>query len=218
MSQISEELLQQINEKHAEVVQAKKRGLEAAKKAGELLLEAKRLVKENSQGRWLSWLKEHCPNISERTARNYMAIAEYWEEGLAEKSETVADFGVSDAINWMRQVRREQRNAEASNQPSDSKRQSPATNSNSELTDIINKVRQFSDQIEGLEIDSISDHVAQNLVEILAIVETQTVRLRNDLAEKLVAESENCCPNCNTQLSAYLLSCPSCQWNSGRIE
>jgi hypothetical protein len=52
--------------------------------AGKLLLEIK---SELNHGEWLPWLREHF-DLSERTARNYMTVAEY----VAGKSATVADF------------------------------------------------------------------------------------------------------------------------------
>jgi hypothetical protein len=61
--------------------------------AGDRLIEAKSLV---DHGRWLPWLKERCPRVSERTASNYMRLAKWRAEieaAMAEvKSATVADF------------------------------------------------------------------------------------------------------------------------------
>ena len=63
---------------------------------GHLLIEAKRKIKEHG-GQWLPWLEKHFGK-SERSARNYMAAAEYWEA----KSATVADLKLRpSALYWL---------------------------------------------------------------------------------------------------------------------
>jgi hypothetical protein len=44
---------------------------EKAQKIGQLLVDAKKRIKHGS---WLLWLKKNCPEINERTARQYMAF------------------------------------------------------------------------------------------------------------------------------------------------
>lgn len=81
-----------VNAEHAAIEAALRDSLAKAVKAGELLLEAKSLVRH---GDWLPWLAEHCA-FSERTAQNYMRISERYPE-LA-KSATVADLTYRGAI------------------------------------------------------------------------------------------------------------------------
>jgi hypothetical protein len=61
-------LASRINAEHTAVASSLRQGLRHAMAAGELLIEAKALVKH---GRWLPWLREHC-EISDRTAQLYM--------------------------------------------------------------------------------------------------------------------------------------------------
>ena len=67
--------------------------VDRAMAAGDLLLEAKVLVKH---GEWLPWLKERC-EISERTAELYMRCAKHRTTIESRKSATVADFNLRDA-------------------------------------------------------------------------------------------------------------------------
>lgn len=64
-----------INAAHALVCQAATSALEHARRAGELLSQAKDDV---SHGAWLSWLSESCPSVSARVAQGYMRIAREW--------------------------------------------------------------------------------------------------------------------------------------------
>ena len=57
---------------HSHVCAAAMRGTEYAAQGGRALNEAKRIV---GYGRWIEWLKQNCPEISERTAQLYMRIA-----------------------------------------------------------------------------------------------------------------------------------------------
>jgi Protein of unknown function (DUF3102) len=57
-------------------MQAASAALEHARKAGELLEQAKAQL---TQSQWLPWLKEHC-QFSERTAQNYVRVAREWTE------------------------------------------------------------------------------------------------------------------------------------------
>jgi hypothetical protein len=82
-------LAQQINQEHASCVEAFKATLTHARHAGELLISAKAQVRH---GEWLPWLKDNCPQVSDRTARNYMRIAREWEAIPAEVD------GIKDAL------------------------------------------------------------------------------------------------------------------------
>lgn len=67
--------------------------LEHARRAGELLIEAKAVVEH---GQWLPWLATNVP-FSERTAQGYMRLASRWPE-LEAKSATVADLPLRAAL------------------------------------------------------------------------------------------------------------------------
>ena len=56
---------------HQQAQASMQKGLEHALKAGELLVEAKKLV---THGKWLPWLEANCP-FPERTAQLYMRVA-----------------------------------------------------------------------------------------------------------------------------------------------
>jgi hypothetical protein len=60
--------------------------------AGELLLEAKELLKH---GLWLPWLAEHCA-ISERTAQLYMRCAKN-RAAIEANTQRVADLTINEA-------------------------------------------------------------------------------------------------------------------------
>jgi hypothetical protein len=53
--------------------------------------------KKAGHGNWLPWLAEHCPNISERHAQNFMAMARNRAE-IEAKSATVADLTIREAL------------------------------------------------------------------------------------------------------------------------
>jgi type II secretory pathway component PulL len=53
-----------------------------AQKLGNLLVQAKKQVKQSSYS-WTRWLKASCPAISARTARLYMQIDKHWDAHLA---------------------------------------------------------------------------------------------------------------------------------------
>jgi len=55
-----------------EVELAESKGLEHYRTAGQALCEAK---KQLGHGNWLPWLKKNCPEINERRARRYIALA-----------------------------------------------------------------------------------------------------------------------------------------------
>jgi hypothetical protein len=68
------DLAARINEAYEAVTAAQKGTLEYAIKTGELLQEAKNRLKH---GEWSKWLELNCPNISARTATDYMKLAEH---------------------------------------------------------------------------------------------------------------------------------------------
>jgi len=80
--------------------------LEHAMAAGDALLKAKAALKEKyGHGHWLSWLKHQCNNLSERTARNYMAIAAGRTTVLEANRQRVADLSVRGALDLLKQQR-----------------------------------------------------------------------------------------------------------------
>ncbi len=63
----------------AEIVQehtAARAGLEHARRAGELLIEAKQQVQH---GEWLPWIKANVACVTRRMAQHYMRLARLWE-------------------------------------------------------------------------------------------------------------------------------------------
>jgi hypothetical protein len=82
-----EALAEQINAEHHQVETALRTGLEHAKRAGELLIQAKEQCRH---GEWTDWIEANV-HFSERTAQRYMSIASRWEE-LA-KTTRVANRG-----------------------------------------------------------------------------------------------------------------------------
>lgn len=76
--------------------------LQHAMAAGDALIQAQTGLRH---GQWLPWLKRHCSDISERTARNYMTIAAARGTVLAAKSATVADLSIRAALGLIRQAK-----------------------------------------------------------------------------------------------------------------
>lgn len=87
------ELAGRINAEHHHVETALRAGLEHAKRAGDLLIDAKKQCKH---GQWLPWLKANV-RFTDRTARRYMELASRWDE-LGAKTDTVSDLSYRDAI------------------------------------------------------------------------------------------------------------------------
>jgi hypothetical protein len=75
---------------------------------GKLLIEAKN--HDGQYGKWATWLKENCKEMSDRTAQRYMDLAlnqKQLEEKLREKSttekrHTVADLTLNEACRLLR--------------------------------------------------------------------------------------------------------------------
>jgi hypothetical protein len=85
-----------IRNEHEATAAALKRGLEHALRAGELLIEAKALLKH---GQWLPWLRDHCA-ISDRTARLYTSLARN-RAHIEAQIGSVADLSVRGAVALM---------------------------------------------------------------------------------------------------------------------
>ena len=82
-----------IRNHHDKVKAAHGKALEHAKKAGEALSEAKEQV---SHGEWATWLERNAPEVSDRTARVYMRIANNWEQ-IESKTAESADLSIDKA-------------------------------------------------------------------------------------------------------------------------
>jgi hypothetical protein len=94
------DLAKRINAAHAQAETALRAGLEHAKTAGELLLEAKR---QCPHGQWLPWLEAKM-RFSARTAQAYMRIAEHWPE-LEAKAQGLAHLTVEGALEYLAEPR-----------------------------------------------------------------------------------------------------------------
>jgi Protein of unknown function (DUF3102) len=96
-------LADEINAGHAECAQcylegkqAYCRGLERAIKTGHALIKAKKLYGQH--GRWMKWLKDHCPDLPQRTADRYMQQArdEKWGREWIQKAQ---EFNLANVAN-----------------------------------------------------------------------------------------------------------------------
>ena len=89
------EIAETVKAEHAEIEIAMRESLARAVKVGELLTEAKALVKH---GEWGQWITDNC-QFSERTAQNYMRIHERFPE-LA-KAQHVTDLTYREAVGLL---------------------------------------------------------------------------------------------------------------------
>jgi hypothetical protein len=87
------ELAGRINAEHHQLGTAMRAGLEHARRAGELLLEAK---EQCCHGQWLNWLKANV-HLTARTAQRYMAIAARWDE-LTGKYDSVSHLSYRETL------------------------------------------------------------------------------------------------------------------------
>jgi hypothetical protein len=99
-----------INEAHAAVVAANQTGLEKAIECGEMLRAAKEKVGHSN---WMPWLKDNCPNISDRTARDYMWAAKNAEkiEDKVENGSGAADLSIRGAKRLLAPEKTEEQKA-----------------------------------------------------------------------------------------------------------
>jgi len=86
------ELAARIRAEHRATATALQSSVEHAMTAGDLLLEAKALVKH---GEWLPWLAAHC-EISERTAQLYMRCAKN-RKAIEANTQPIADLSLNEA-------------------------------------------------------------------------------------------------------------------------
>ena len=83
----------EINAEHERAYGKAREALEHARRAGDLLIQAKA---EMPHGDFGPWLTSNC-RFSDRTARAHMRLARHWEQ-LQAKTATVADLGLSKAL------------------------------------------------------------------------------------------------------------------------
>jgi hypothetical protein len=87
------DLAVQINDEHRQAEAALNTGLQHARHAGELLLQAKKLCQH---GEWLPWLKQNFEG-SARTARAYMLVSQRWPQ-IEAKWQRVANLSLRQAV------------------------------------------------------------------------------------------------------------------------
>jgi hypothetical protein len=90
------DLAAKINAEHQRALSAARTALEHARRAGELLTEAKA---QCQHGQWLPWLKANV-SFSERTAQNYMRVATRWEE-LQANPQATADLTIEEGLKLL---------------------------------------------------------------------------------------------------------------------
>src|SRR5262245_50518643 len=94
------EQARQINDEHRKVIDAERTALQHAIAAGKLLNVAK---SEVPRGRWLRWLQEYCPDISDRTANVYMLLANHEQMLLDSNPQRAADLSIRGALRLIRE-------------------------------------------------------------------------------------------------------------------
>ena len=90
-------LAKRINEEHSQVGVALTKGVQHAKSAGELLLQAKA---QCQHGEWLPWLEENFEG-SATTAQAYMRLARNWPQLEAANAQRVADLSFREALKQL---------------------------------------------------------------------------------------------------------------------
>lgn len=144
-----------INRYHAAAEQALRSGLENARQAGELLLEAKGKL---PHGEWYPWLKRNC-KFSARTAQAYMRVAKRWPE-LDSKCATSADLTFREATQLLCAPAVE---GEAEEQLPDGPFRNLLQLRETFLTIVramVNEMLQFTDRLDSLTADNIPELVA----------------------------------------------------------
>jgi len=91
-------LAAQINAAHTEAQAFSSQAVERAHDAGIRLNQAKA---QCQHGDWLPWLAEHCPAVSDRTARAYMQLARDWKALETQNGNAVADLPFRQAIKLL---------------------------------------------------------------------------------------------------------------------
>jgi hypothetical protein len=84
-----------INAEHDAVERALLTAVEHARRAGDLLIEAKAQV---DHGEWLPWIRDYCPNVSPQVAQRYMRIAREWPRVEAANAYRGTHLSVREAL------------------------------------------------------------------------------------------------------------------------
>ncbi len=92
------QIAREINQYHEDGKRHLHSAIVSFKEAGDRLIQVKASL---PHGEWGDWLAEHCPDISERTARNYMRLAENWQQ-LEENGNGVADLSLRKAMELLK--------------------------------------------------------------------------------------------------------------------
>lgn len=90
-----------INAEHAAALEHAHSAVRRAHRAGELLLQAKQ---QCAHGQWLPWLKEHCPDISRRSAQAYMRLARHFLNS-PESAGTLENLTLREALTQLSEKR-----------------------------------------------------------------------------------------------------------------
>jgi ParB family chromosome partitioning protein len=85
----------EINRAHEAACRAASSAIDHARRAGDLLPEAKAQL---PHGAWLPWLAEHCPDLQPRVAQNYMKIATGWSRLDAANTKRDSHLPIRDAL------------------------------------------------------------------------------------------------------------------------
>jgi hypothetical protein len=94
MSDLSKDLASQINEQHRLAYGKAQDALEHARRAGELLLQAKESIEH---GKWLPWLEANI-DVGDRQARSYMMVAKNWG-AISAKLEVTSNLSLAGALD-----------------------------------------------------------------------------------------------------------------------
>jgi len=97
-----DDLAREIKNQHNAASDLKKRGIEHARKAGQLLIDAKRQLKH---GQWARWVSEHLRDVSVRTLQNYMQLAKLTEAD----AQRVADLSYRAALSVLAKSKADER-------------------------------------------------------------------------------------------------------------
>ena len=92
------QIAEEINQHHEDGKRHLHSAILSFKEAGEKLIQVKVSL---PHGEWGDWLADYCPDISERTARNYMRLAENWQR-LEENGTSVADLSLRKALELLK--------------------------------------------------------------------------------------------------------------------
>jgi ElaB/YqjD/DUF883 family membrane-anchored ribosome-binding protein len=93
-------LASEINSQHEQAIQHAKSSLEHARRAGELLQQAKQQIEH---GKWLDWLASNC-KVSFRQAQRYLKVANNWQ-AIAKNDAAASYLTIDEAIESVKPVK-----------------------------------------------------------------------------------------------------------------